>query len=194
MGVKLVAGRHVPSGFEMVIIENQMRAWNLWWNTMLTDDPEAWDDEIRLINQMQSKLGDLTEQHRLIRAQIAEFCRYNPLFPQSVDILCTEIGESQFQVPVKMGCEGRGLLDSMIHRDSDAAWKETLDQYNAALSKWPCQTGPGTLMESKVSGFLGRETSMKRENVGRLLSVTSNGGTLALSLAAQSPSTPRLSA
>ena len=75
MSAKLVAYKYVPPGFEMVIEKKEAKAWNLWWNVQLTDDPESWDDEIKAINKMQDRLGELTEDQRLIRAQMAEFCR-----------------------------------------------------------------------------------------------------------------------
>ena len=91
MSAKLVAYEYIPSGFETVIKSPDVemgKIWNLWFNVKLTDDPESWDSEIKSINEMQDKLGELTLDQRLIRAQMAEFCRYHPLFPQSIDILC----------------------------------------------------------------------------------------------------------
>ena len=46
MSAKLVAYEYVPLGFEMAIEKKEVKAWNLWWNVKLTDDPEARDKEI----------------------------------------------------------------------------------------------------------------------------------------------------
>jgi len=121
MSAKLMAHEYVLLGFEIVIDNKDVemgRIWNLWHNAKLTDDPGSWDDEIILINRMQGKLGKLTVDQRLTRAQMAEFCRVCPLFPKSIDILCKEIGHFCFSKPMKIGCEGRDLLDSLGYRPS----------------------------------------------------------------------------
>lgn len=177
MSAKLVAYEYVPAGFEMVIGNPDVemgKVWNLWWNVKLTDDPEAWDNEIRLINEMQGRLGELTMDQRLIRAQMAEFCRMHPPFPQSIDILCKEIGTGVFSKPAKMGCEGRLLLDSLGYRDLEslnAQWKETLRNYARSLEKWLAQGHSENPTESKVFGFLGQSTDGKEAFVKKLVSV-----------------------
>jgi len=177
MSAKLVAYEYVPSGFEMVINNPDVemgKVWNLWWNVKLTDDPEAWDSEIKSINKMQAKLGKLTEDQRLIRAQMAEFCRLNPLFPESIDILCKEIGDGHFSKPVRMGCEGRGLLNSLGYNDPQSLndqKKAVLTEYVVSLKKWLAQGLPERPIESKVSGFLGQSTNSKKVFVEELVSV-----------------------
>lgn len=171
MSGKFLAYEYVRPGFEMIIDKNQVSTWNLWWNTKLTDDPEAWDDEIRLINEIQGGLGELTEDQRLTRAQMAEFCRYNPLFPQSIDILCKEIGEGRFRGRAIMGCEGRGLLDSLLGQQVGDQWKDILKEYALSLENWLVQDRPQTVRESKVFGFLGKPTDGKRDIVKKLISV-----------------------
>ncbi len=174
MGAKLVAYEYVPLGFEMIIEKKEVKAWNLWWNVKLTDDPESWDDEIKSINEMQSKLKDLTSDQRLIRAQMAEFCRTHPLFPQSIDILCEEIGDGRFSKPVKMGCEGRHLLDLLGYHDPESLkgqQKEILTEYTRSLEKWLVQGCPENPTESKVFGFLGQSTNSKEAFVEKILSV-----------------------
>ncbi len=170
MSGKLLAYEYVHPGFEMIIDGKQVKAWNLWWNTRLTDDPEAWDEEIRSINKAQGRLGELTRDQRLIRAQMAEFCRYNPLFPQSVDILCKEIGENRFPGRVTMGCEGRGFFD-LLERSEDNSWKDVLKEYSRCLESWLAQGQARTVRESKVHGFLGKPTEKKREVVKGLISM-----------------------
>jgi len=173
-----VSYEYVPSGFEMVIAEGEIcpgssgGTWNLWWNVKLTDDPEVWDSEIKLANDMQDRLGELTVDHRLIRAQMAEFCRLHPLFPQSVDILCEEIGSGRFSEPVKIGCEGRALLDTLGYHHSQSLEeqrKQILAEYARALEKWVAQDRPENAWESKVFGFLGQPTNSKGAFVEKLI-------------------------
>jgi len=175
MGAKLLAYEYVPLGFEIVIKNTDVemgKVWNLWHNVKLTDDPENWDSEIHLINEMQKKLGKLTVDQRLIRAQIAEFCRECPLFPQSIDILCEEIGDDRFSKPTKIGCEGRGLLDSLSYHDQvslNKQQKEILTNHAKSLKKWLEQGQAETAVESKVFGFLGQPTDNKVATVEKLI-------------------------
>jgi len=175
---KLLSYEYVPLGFEMVIENKQAKAWNLWWNTNLTDDPERWDSEIRAVNEMQRKLEEATSDQRLIRAQIAEFCRENPLFPQSVEILCKEIGNERFTDPVCMGCEGRGLLNSLGYHDAGSMKKqteETLRRYSQSIKKWLAQGRPESPNELKVFLFLGQPKDRKEEFARRLVSTIDSG-------------------
>jgi len=175
MSAKLMAYRHVPPGFEMVINDPTIemgRVWNLWFNTSLSDDPESWDDEIRFVNEMQSRLGELNTDHRLIRAQMAEFCRVNPLFPRSIDLLCEEIGPGLFSKSMNLGCEGRGLLKALEYHAPQSVneqRKDTLAGYARSLDKWLAQEDQESLLESKVFGFLGEPTTAKRDFVKRFL-------------------------
>ena len=177
MSTKLVAYEYVPSGFEMIIknsgkAEQEIKAWNLWFN--LTHDPEAWDNEIKRINEMQERLGEPTVDQRLIRAQMAEFCRLHPPFPQSIDILCEEIGTGRFSKPVKMGCEGRGLLDSLGyhgHQSLKDQLKEILTKYARSLKKWLEEGRPENPAEFKVFGFLGQPVNNKESFVRKLISM-----------------------
>ena len=171
MSTKFVAYEYVPPGFEMVIKKKEVKAWNLWWNVKLTDDPEAWDSEINRINELQDVLGRLTENQRLIRAQIAEFCRLHPLFPQSIESLCAEIGDGSFHKPLKIGCEGRGLLESLGYHDPQSLrtqQQKLIVEYVRSLEKWLIQTPPKTSVDYKVYGFLGQPTREKEEFVREL--------------------------
>jgi len=175
MNVKLVAYEYVPLGFEIVIDNKDVemgKIWNLWHNVKLTDDPENWDAEINLINKMQGRLGKLTMDQRLIRAQMAEFCRYCPLFPRSVDILCEEIGHERFSNPKKIGCEGRDLLDSLgyhDHKSLNEQLKATLTEYVKSLEKWLKEGQAQTATESKVFGSLGQPNHSKTTSVEKLV-------------------------
>jgi len=167
MSAELMDYEYVPLGFEIVIKNTDVemgKIWNLWHNVKLTDDPRSWDSEINLINKMQGRLGKLTLDQRLIRAQMAEFCRVSPLFPRSIDVLCEEIGRDRFSKPAKIGCEGRDLLDSLGYHDQaslNEQQKQILSDYVGSLKKWLGQSKPETPTESKVFGFLGQPTDRK---------------------------------
>ena len=176
MSARFISRQYVPSGFEILIeiptIE-MGKIWNLWFNITLSDDPETWDDEVKFINKMQDRLKGLSEDHRLIRAQMAEFCRYHPLFPQSIDILCQEIGAGRFSQPAKIGCEGRGLLDSLGYHDPRSLihqLQETIRSYSLTLEKWLAQAQPENSTDSRVFGFLGQHTDNKISFVEKLIS------------------------
>ena len=148
------------------------KIWNLWHNVKLTDDPESWDKEIKMINTMQSNLGELSMDQRLIRAQMAEFCRVCPLFPESIEVLCKEIGENRFSKPLKIGCEGRDLLDSLGYHDPPSLneqRKEILENYAHSLENWLEQNQPETSTGLKVFGFLGGFTDKKAVSVKKLV-------------------------
>ena len=177
MSAKLVVYESVPLGFEVVINNTDVemgKIWNLWHNVKLTDDPESWDSEIHLINKMQGRLGKLTVDQRLIRAQMAEFCRVCPLFPRSIDIICEEIGTGCFSKPAKIGCEGRDLLDSLGYYDRASLkeqQKEILSEYARSLRKWLRQEQLKTSTEFKVFGFLGQLTDSKLSLAEKLVHI-----------------------
>jgi len=181
MNAKLIAYEYVPLGFEIVIKNTDVemgKIWNLWHNVKLTDDPESWDSEINLINKMQGRLGKLTADQRLIRAQMAEFCRVCPLFPRSIDILCEEIGLNRFSNRAKIGCEGRDLLDSLGYHDQaslNKQQKEILTKHVKSLEKWLEKGQAETATESKVFGFLGQPTDNKVATVKKLVHIVNSG-------------------
>jgi hypothetical protein len=181
MSAKLVAYEHVPIGFEIVIGNTDVemgKIWNLWHNVKLTDDPESWDSEIIQINKMQCKLGKLTVDQRLIRVQVAEFCRVCPVYPKSIDILCNEIGEDRFSKPLKMGCEGRDLLDFLGHHDQwslSEQLKKILAAHVKSIEKWLEKGQAETTAESKVFGFLGQPTDNKVASVEKLVHIINSG-------------------
>jgi hypothetical protein len=147
--------------------------WNLWFNITLSDHPETWDNEVKAINQMQTGLVTLTDDHRLIRAQMAEFCRVHALFPQSIDILCDEIGKAQFSTPLRLGCEGRGLLVALGYEDTQALneqRRETLTAYRHSLTRWLTQAPKETAIDFRIYGFLGQPTDNKLSFVEKLIS------------------------
>jgi len=180
MNAKLMAYEYVPCGFEIVIDNTDIemgKIWNLWHNVKLTDDPESWDSEVNSINKMQRRLGKLTVDQRLIRAQIAEFCRVCPVFPRSVDIFCEEIGCGSFSKPGRMGCEGRGLLDSLGYHDQASLkeqQKEILVEHVESLKKWLEKGQAEIAAELKVFGFLGQRTDGKAAAVEKLVHAISS--------------------
>lgn len=164
---------YVPPGFEMVI-HDDVRAWNLWWNLKLSNDPQDWDNEVRLLNRLQKELRDLAPAQRLVRAHIASFCRYDPSFPESIDVLCQEIGQPASFRSVRVGCEGRGLLECLGHPDPERGEESRdriLSKYADALRKWDTQeSDPQNVTEVKVFGLLGAATERKQAFVRQLLS------------------------
>lgn len=181
MNARLMTYAYVTLGFEIVIDNKDAemgKIWNLWHNVGLTDNPENWDSEISQINKMQSRLSKLTVDQRLIRAQMTEFCRECPLFPRSIDILCKEIGDDRFSKPAKVGCEGRGLLDSLGYHDEgnlNEQLKEILTESVKSLEKWPKEGQVETTTESKIFGFLDQPNHRKMTSVKRLVHLVNLG-------------------
>ena len=132
---RLLHGVNVPPGFEMVLAGSgthvkptprvEVECRNLWYNTNLSDDPTQWDDEIQRLNHLQITLPPLSDEQRLVRAQIAELCREHPLFPGSVDVLLMNIGEGDPVEPSRLGCEGRGLLKLLGVYDEHSVEEQT---------------------------------------------------------------------
>ncbi|UCH42934.1 MAG: hypothetical protein JSW16_09050 [Dehalococcoidales bacterium] len=189
MSTELFSYRYVPPGFEIVIDlgsgaehghtgeivspGSKGGIWNLWFNITLSDNPEAWDDEVHAINKMQANLDTLTDDHRLIRAQMAEFCRVHALFPQSIDILCNEIGSARFSTPLRLGCEGRNLLVALGYEDARALSdqrRETLAEYRHSLSRWLTQSSKENAIDFRIYGFLGQPTDNKLSFIDKLVS------------------------
>jgi hypothetical protein len=188
VATKLFPYEYVPPGFEIVIdlgsgAEHGHKGeivpgskggiWNLWFNINLSDHPQTWDDEVKAINKMQARLSDLTDAQRLIRAQMAEFCRFHPLFPRSIDILCEEIGTTRFSTPLRLGCEGRGLLEALGYEDSptlNGQRRESLEGYCQTLTRWLAQSVPENATDIRVYGFLGQRTDNKISFVAKLVS------------------------
>ena len=188
MGNKFFPYEYVPAGFEIVIDlgsgaeyghqgeivpGSKGGIWNLWWNITLSDNPQTWDNEVKAINRMQTRISNLTDDHRLIRAQMAEFCRFHPFFPQSIDILCEEIGTGCFTKLIRFGCEGRALLETLGFQDPqtlDDQLRESLAGYLQALNRWLEQSSPQNPADYMVSGFLGQPTDNKISFVEKLVS------------------------
>ena len=163
----LLDGGHVPPGFEVVIADKEVcpgskrGIWNLWWNVQLNDDPRAWDEEVKALNELQSKL-ELTTDQRLIRAQMAEFCRESPSFPESVEVLCREVGAGRFSEPLRMGCEGRKFLDSLGYPGTPNQEKRVLCRYARSIEMWLEGKEPSAPLDFKINDSLGSHSDKKR--------------------------------
>lgn len=72
------------------------------------DHQKRWDDEILHLNEMQRALGPLSDDIRLIRAQIAMFRRCHYTFPDSILWICEGIGNLCPVLERPVGCGGRG--------------------------------------------------------------------------------------
>lgn len=163
--------QYIPQGFEIVIknestlSENGGGIWNLWWNVQLSDDPRCWDNEIRALNTMQKESGFLTKEHRHVRIHLAEWCRNDDTFPTSIDILCAEIGNETITTPWILGCEGRGLRESLgIHSNPDDRLEQRVylfNSYQIAFRSWINQDEPENLLEAMILGYLGGLTREK---------------------------------
>lgn len=172
MAAKLISDEHVPLGFEIVIDIPEVETgivWNLWHNVQLSDDPEKWDNDIKRINQMQQGLGRLASNHRLVRAHIAEFCRYYSSFPRNIDTLCKEVGAGSLLNGEYSGCEGRRLLDILeARRRQTDVEKAILLEYRNALSRWLRQEAPKSTVDHRVFCFLGKLTKEKASHIDTL--------------------------
>ena len=161
---RLMPIAHVPSGFEMVLAKGMVcpgssgGTWGLWFNTTLSDDPASWDGEIGRINELQQGIDPLTDDQRLIRAQMAGFCRLNSLFPESIGMLCSQIGYGDHDVPWRLGCEGRCLLESLGYEGSEVLTEQrrvVLADYASALEGWLEDRRSVSPRERRVAVFLG---------------------------------------
>jgi hypothetical protein len=88
---------------------NQIRRWPVFSWTFPGKEKE-WDEEIKYINKMQSKLGDLEDGTRRIRAHIASLVPCDSGFPVTVDELLNAIGRGKLDVPsFRNGCWCSGM-------------------------------------------------------------------------------------
>lgn len=116
---------------------------------------------------------------------MAEFCRYHPSFPSSIDVLCDGIGKSVMEVPPGLGCEGRGLLQSLEYHkkaDIDNEVRAHLGAIGTALRQWRDRKEPKTARDRQASFFLAEPTEPKTAFVDRLLSVLGSGNDSILAL------------
>jgi len=88
---------------------NEIRKWPVFSWTMPGQEKE-WDEEIRHINSMQSKLWALDNSTRQIRAHIASLVPCDCGFPVTVDELLNAIGQGKLDEPsFRNGCWCTGM-------------------------------------------------------------------------------------
>ncbi|MHC4070298.1 MAG: hypothetical protein ACYSR8_12130, partial [Planctomycetota bacterium] len=77
---------------------NEISRWPVFTWTFPGQEKD-WDEEIKHINNIQSKLGDLDDSTRQIRAHIASFVPCDSGFPVTVDELLNAIGRGKLDEP-----------------------------------------------------------------------------------------------
>ena len=88
---------------------NEIRKWSVVSWTFPGQEKD-WDVEIKHINNMQSKLGDLDDSTRQIRAHIASLVPCDSGFPVTVDELLNAIGRGKLDEPSFLnGCWCSGM-------------------------------------------------------------------------------------
>jgi len=88
---------------------NEIRKWPVVSWTFPGEE-KNWDEEIKYINRMQSKLGALDDSTRRIRAHIASLVPCDSGFPVTVDELLDAIGKGKLDEPsFRNGCWCSGM-------------------------------------------------------------------------------------
>ncbi|MBA7683032.1 hypothetical protein ES703_91388 [subsurface metagenome] len=83
---------------------NEIRKWPVVSWTFPGEEKD-WDEEIKYINNMQSKLGELDDSTRQIRSHIASLVPCDSGFPVTVDELLNAIGKGKLDEPsFRNGC------------------------------------------------------------------------------------------
>jgi len=88
---------------------NEIRKWSVVSWTFPGQEKD-WDEEIKYINNMQSKLGELDDSTRQIRSHIASLAPCDSGFPVTVDELLNAIGRGKLDEPsFRNGCWCSGM-------------------------------------------------------------------------------------
>jgi len=88
---------------------NEIRKWPVVSWTFPGEEKD-WDEEVKYINNMQSKLGELDDSTRQIRAHIASLVPCDSGFPVTVDELLNAIGKGKLDEPsFRNGCWCSGM-------------------------------------------------------------------------------------
>jgi hypothetical protein len=88
---------------------DEIRRWPVFSWTFPGQEKD-WDEEIKHINNLQSKLGDLDDSTRQIRAHIASLVPCDSGFPVTVDELLSAIGRGKLDEPsFRNGCWCSGM-------------------------------------------------------------------------------------
>ncbi|MHC4355080.1 MAG: hypothetical protein ACYS0H_20450 [Planctomycetota bacterium] len=77
---------------------NELSRWSVFTWTF-PDQEKNWDEEIKHLNSIQSKLGDLDDSTRQIRAHIGSLVPCDSGFPVTVDELLNAIGRGRLDEP-----------------------------------------------------------------------------------------------
>lgn len=174
MPAKMKPYGEVPTGFEIVEADSEEIKRSLWFNVTLDESAESWDSEIRAINRLQEELGAVSDEIRLVRAQIAAFARCAYTFPDSIDVV---LGSVTAAKPLRprffVGCESDVLsfFNSEAPPDEKegvpADFMDALHSYVAAMLKWLGrdvggfgEPDPGT--EQRITELLGTPTDFKK--------------------------------
>ncbi len=179
---------YVPPGFEMVLSEEDGAnmvspgsgggCWGLWFNVSLSDDPVGWDDEVQRLNRLQVTLQALSDDQRLVRANMAELCRYHPIFPDSVEGIIRNVGAAKLLDASNVGCEGRGLLKTLgvqTERQQAEQRRSTAHNTSRALRKALRGDEPVSPLERKHSLLVEQIDPDSRKAVSWLADVLARG-------------------
>ncbi|MHC4618807.1 MAG: hypothetical protein ACYTEQ_13770 [Planctomycetota bacterium] len=83
---------------------DEIRKWSVFSWTFPGQEKD-WDDEVKYINKMQTKLGPLSDSIRQVRAHIASLVPCDSGFPVTVDELLDAIGKGRLDGPsFRNGC------------------------------------------------------------------------------------------
>jgi hypothetical protein len=129
-----------------------------------------WDSDMSVLNKMQVKLGSLSDDVRLIRAQITMFRRCHYAFPDSIAWILENIGELRHVLSRPVGC----ALPWWPRTELEHVGKMIETQIN--LCRWLNgeEVDPGQPPESaeqlrQFYEWLGERTELKELYVERLL-------------------------
>ena len=119
---------------------NEIRKWPVVSWTFPGEE-KNWDEEIKYINDMQSKLGPLDDNARQIRAHIASLVPCDSGFPVTVDELLNAIGKGKLDEPsFRNGCWCSGMwwrqkTTQPLHMESMKIINTILNGYLAGRPK-----------------------------------------------------------
>jgi hypothetical protein len=119
---------------------NEIRKWPVVSWTFPGEE-ENWDEEIKHINNMQSRLGELDDSTRQIRAHIASLVPCDSGFPVTVDELLNAIGRGKLVEPsFHNGCWCSGMwweqkTSQPLQMQSMVTIRDVLTGYLAAKGK-----------------------------------------------------------
>lgn len=94
----IYTGNEASSESESDNAGNEISRWSVYTWTF-PDQEKNWDEEIKHLNSMQNKLGDLDASTRQIRAHIGSLVPCDSGFPVTVDDLLNAIGRGKLDEP-----------------------------------------------------------------------------------------------